>query len=124
MLYLMFFGSIGFAILGAKVKLAPSNRPAIDRMSHKIQYAEGYLTYAANSITIRYNGSVALEYKYLSASRTIYEFEMGNSYPLIKECDSFRINVFKRNSANNTFDQIPISGGITEPQLILIECEC
>lgn len=124
LIYLMLFGGNSFAMLGVKTKLLPANRLAMERMSQKIQHTDGLLTYATNSITIRQNGNVTLEYKYLPASKAIYEFENGNSYPLITECASIRIKVFKRNAIRNGFDQIPISGGLTETKLIKIEWQC
>jgi Tfp pilus assembly protein PilW len=112
-----------FAAISNYVTLERSSRKALDRLSMMIREADGVTDFRTNRIQLSYHGT-PLIYSFDAGSKTLAETHNGETMTLLNECDSFRFDIFQRNSASGSYDQYPAALDQTEAKIVQVSWVC
>jgi Tfp pilus assembly protein PilW len=112
-----------FAAISNYVTLERSSRKALDRLSMMVREADGVTDFRTNRIQLSYHGT-PLIYSFDAGSKTLAETHNGETTTLLNDCDSFRFDIFQRNSASGSYDQYPAALDQTEAKIVQVSWVC
>ena len=114
----------GFAGVANYIELESQSRTALDTMIRDIRQAGALTSFASNKVIFVDSASQPLIYEYSPTARTLNQTKSGKTTTLLKECDSLRFGIYKRNTTNGTFDQYPTTVEASNAKVIQVSWTC